>query len=177
MIESVPHRFEALLDADPTAPAVVLVRPDGRERVWVRAAVEHRAVRLAGACAAAGVPAGVRLAFRGHGLLDRMATAWYALATGRLLVDGDADFTVDDEILRVSELEPRPYLLRACVRSSEPAAWLPGLLTHGELLRRALGGCLPSTPMGVVVTALATGRPLRVEPRPAEISLSLVYAA
>ena len=70
MNTTVPRRFESLLERDPYSPAVVLIRPGARDRVWVRAAVEHRAVRIAGVCSLLGLASQARVAFSGHGAVN-----------------------------------------------------------------------------------------------------------
>ena len=169
MFATVPHRFTALLEEDPFAPALVLTRTGSRDRIWVRAAVEHRAVRIAGACAKRAVPFQARVAFTGHGTLDRLAASLFVLATGRILVDSpDADFVIDDEICRESEVSASPaYVLRCVTRSSD----------HGELYRVAIGGRLPDSDFGRAIESLALGVPVQVQGDQAVELRPLVYAA
>ena len=179
MFATVAHRFTALLEEDPFAPALVLTRTGSRDRIWVRAAVEHRAVRIAGACAKRAVPFQARVAFTGHGTLDRLAASLFVLATGRILVDSpDADFVIDDEICRESEVSASPaYVLRCVTRSSDHAAVVTGLLTHGELYRVAIGGRLPDSDFGRAIESLALGVPVQVQGDQAVELRPLVYAA
>lgn len=164
MIASVPRCFESMLEREPDAPAVVLVRPGGRDRVWVRAAVEHRAVRIAGVCARVGLAPHASVAIACQGALDRLAAAWFVLATGRILVlAGEADFTIDDELCRQSEIRTEPYSIRCVVQPTDPAALLPAPVPHNELLRLVFSNALPAeSPLVQAVHALATGRPLEI---------------
>lgn len=178
MISTVPRRFESLLERDPFAPALVLTRVGSRDRVWVRAAVEHRAVRLAGACALRGLASHARVAFTGHGALDRLAVSLFVLSTGRILVEaGEADFAIDDEICRQAEVRSTPYTLRCTVQSGDPAADFTRLLSHGELFRQVIGGRAPASEMGRAVASLALGEPLIVQGDIAVDLRALVYAA
>ena len=171
MIDTVTGRFERLLMRDPFAPAVVMVRPGARDRVWVRAAIEHRAVRLAGLCTWAGLPSSAHVAFEGSNALDRMAAAFFILCSGRtLVIDGGAhgvadhvaDMAIDDAFLAHPRGLVPPFTLRGISRSCDPAALLPRPVTHGELAAMVLAGRPPDGPMGEVLTALATGEPLAV---------------
>lgn len=178
MNTTVPRRFETLLERDPYAPAVVLVRPGARDRVWVRAAVEHRAVRIAGVCSLLGLPSQARVAFSGHGALDRMAAAWFVLATGRVLVEGtDADFLIDDALCRQSEIRTEPYTLRCTVQTSDPAAAMPTPMSHRDLLRLLMAGRAPETDLGQALQALALGEPLVLHAHADADPRALVYAA
>jgi hypothetical protein len=178
MNTTVPRRFESLLERDPYSPAVVLIRPGARDRVWVRAAVEHRAVRIAGVCSLLGLASQARVAFSGHGALDRMAAAWFVLATGRVLVEGtDADFEIDDALCRQSEIRTEPYSLRCTVQTSDPAVAMPTPHSHRELLRMLMSGRAPESDLGLALQALALGEPLLLHAAPDADPRALVYAA
>jgi hypothetical protein len=166
-IDSLPDTFARLIERDPGAPAVVLRRGEGRERIWTRAAVEHRAVRIAALCADLGLAADARVAITGHGALDVVATAFFLLATGRVLTTPeDAVLVVDDALLaRAHELR-QPYTLRAVVFGRDAAARLGGAtFTHTGLLRAALrhDARLGDDLLGRCLHALATGEPLVVD--------------
>jgi hypothetical protein len=183
MVTTVPRRFETLLETDPTAPALVLVRAGARDRVWIRAAVEHRAVRLAGAFARAGLPGDARVRFTGTGALDRLAVTYFALATGRVLLDdGVVDagaFVVDDAALRSAAIAAEPYTLRTIVRSSDAALALPAIRTHGEVFRAIMAGHALASEIGRAIESLALGEPLVIDAAStaAEELRALVYAA
>jgi hypothetical protein len=183
MITTVPRRFETLLEAEPMAPALVLVRSGARDRVWIRAAVEHRAVRLAGAFARAGLSGRARIRFAGAGALDRLAVAYFALATGRVLLDDGVDdpgaFVVDDDALRAAAIAAEPYALRSVVRSSDPALALPAVCSHGEVFRAVMAGHPFDSAIGRAIESLALGEPLVIDAGGTESTelRALVYAA
>lgn len=178
MLATVPDRFASLLDEDPFAPALVLTRIGSRDWIWVRAAVEHRAVRLAGACISRGLATHGRVIFTGSGALDRLAASLFVLSTGRILVDAaEADFAIDDAICRESEVWSNPYMLRCTVQPSDRAAVFTHLLDHGTLFRQAMGRCLAETDAGQAIESLALGEPLLVRGDRAADARHLVYAA
>jgi hypothetical protein len=171
-IDSLPASFEQLIWTDPAAPAVVLRRRDGRDRIWTRAAVEHRAVRIGALCAALGLAADARVAIAGHGALDVLASAWYVLATGRLLCEpAEAQFTLDDAVLARAVGLHEHYALRCAVMALHPAARLGGAtftqqgLLHAvvredvRLERGLLARCLHALATGEPVVVEATGLP------------------
>ncbi len=164
--DSLPACFEHLIWSDPGAPAVVLRRPGGRDRIWTRAAVEHRAVRIGALCAGLGLAADARVAITGHGALDVLAAAWYVLATGRLLCDGAAPFALDDATLARADGLREHYALRCAVMAFDAAAHLGGTAYgHRALLHAVLRDEVAAD--GLLLSrclrALATGAPVVVE--------------
>lgn len=135
--ETLPGRFESRLDEDPFAAAVTLRRPNGVVRVWTRAAVEHRAVRVGAFCAQEGLAAGARVAVTASGALDALAVVWFTLASGRVLATPDlADFVVDDQRLAGVPRLQEGYTLRSLVLPKDPAlAFRDEVVDHAALTK------------------------------------------
>ena len=179
MIRSVPQQFEGLIEAAPLAPAVILVRPDRPDRVWVRAAVEHRAARVAAVCASLGLSSGAQVALELKGALDRLAAAYYVLATGRVLVPpGPNAFILDARVISQSEVRAAPYALRSGARSADLATTIPRPLAHADLFALLLErGGPEDDPVWQALLGLATGKPLVVQADDDAAPWALVYAA
>lgn len=165
-IDSLPACFERLIEMQPSAPAVILRRPGRRDRVWNRAAVEHRAVRIGMLCADLGLAADAAVAIAGHGALDVMGAAYFILATGRILTDApDAALVLDDALLARADVLREPYRLRCVVHGSDAAAHLGGdRFTQAQLLRAARRSAPEDA--GLLwrgLYALATGKPFVVD--------------
>jgi hypothetical protein len=167
--DSVPGCFEGLLGAEPHAPAVILVRADGRRRVWTRAAVEHRAVRLGAYIAGRHLGRNDAVAVTTTGALDTMAAVYLLLASGRRLASpGDALHRIGDEDFATADLGSQRYQI-ACAVVGGDAAMLSGgrFIRHRDLLARASNGRVePGLQPDLVaraLVALATGAPLTVE--------------
>ncbi len=77
--ETLPARFEGKLLKDPYAPAIVLELESGRIRRWSRAAVEHRALRVASICLSRGTSTDARVGIVTTNRLDAMAAAYFTL--------------------------------------------------------------------------------------------------
>jgi hypothetical protein len=170
--DSLPASFEQLIRTDPSAPAVILRRRDGRDRIWTRAAVEHRAVRIGALCARLGLAANAHVAIVGQGVLDVLAAAWYVLATGRVLCEaGAAQFTLDDATLARADGLREHYALRCAVMAFDTAARLGGgaytqlglldavLREEPRLGANLLSRCLRALATGEPVVVEAAGRP------------------
>lgn len=164
---TLPARFEDLLEADPFAPAVILVRPRRRDRLWARAAVEHHAIRIAGLCATLGLGPRDDVAICAGGALDVMATAWFVLASGRALTTADDALLLDDDRLAHARTISDDYALYSFAKPGDVALRLRDrTLTHATLLD-ALDGDDPVPPevsplLWAGLRALCTGEPLRV---------------
>ena len=173
MIRSVPQQFEGLIEAAPLAPAVILVRPDRPDRVWVRAA------RVAAVCASLGLSSGAQVALELKGALDRLAAAYYVLATGRVLVPpGPNAFILDARVISQSEVRAAPYALRSVARSDDLATTIPRPLAHADLFALLLErGGPEDDPVWQALLGLATGKPLVVQADDDAAPWALVYAA
>lgn len=119
---TLPGRFEALLDDNPLAPSIILTRPNGRKRVWARAAIEHRAVRIGAYCASVGLPVGARVKIHARGALNVLSGIFFILASGRILAhQGPTDLTLDELILANLASISGSYTLRNIALPSEQA--------------------------------------------------------
>ncbi len=166
MRETIPGRFESHLSEDPYAPAVVVYGDLGRVRRWTRAAIEHRALKVATFCAAHGVAADARVCVSTADPVDAMACAYFVLATGRALaVAEEADLVLDAEALASPFGIDPEYALCAVASPEDPASYAPERLLHDELAERV--EVARSTGLGrdldAVLDALWRGTPFRVD--------------
>ncbi len=174
-MESVPSRFEQLLFDVPDAPAVVRVRKGGRRRVWSRAAVEHRAIRVAIYCTEQGLAAGARVSVAATDPVDRMGAIFFVLASGRILSSPErADLVLSPDTFGWTLGETQEdYLLRSVVAPGDPALDFGELLSHAELAEALLTRePLFESPLQRAAQALLTGEPLVFGPADAESASS-----
>ena len=138
-VSTIPHFAEALLAEAPEAPALVLRRAGARDRVWCRAAVEHRAVGIAGFCVAQGLRANAAVLITAVGPLDVMAAVWFVLATGRRLGGlPDAAFALDDAAFQRARADRADYTLCTTVGPADPALAEPAGWSHERLMGAVL---------------------------------------
>ncbi|MCB9535085.1 MAG: hypothetical protein H6704_02390 [Myxococcales bacterium] len=170
MAPTVPARFEHLLSEDPFAAAVVLERGGAPDRVWNRAAIEHRATVIGGLCAALGLGATAPVAVRVRSAVDCIAAVHFVLASGRsLAAEAEGAFVIDDHLLGRMGAQRHPYTLCTAVGPADRALEGAAPWSHARLLS-ALGSGVPvpvAPAVGRALGVLVSGKAWRVQGRAA----------
>jgi hypothetical protein len=170
MAPTVPAQFERLLSDEPLAAAVVLERGGAPDRVWNRAAIEHRATIIGGLCAARSLAAGAPVRVRVRSAVDCIAAVYFALATGRpLAAEAEDAFVIDDRLLLRLGAQRHRYTLCTAVGPADRALEGPAPWSHARLLSAMTSGApVPVSPaVGRALGVLVTGKPWRVAGRAA----------
>lgn len=179
MAPSVPAQFERLLAQDPLAPAVVLERVGVPDRVWNRAAVEHRATILGGLCADRGLTSDAPVVVRVQSAVDCIAAVYFALATGRpLAAEAEGAFVIDDALLGRLGAQRHPYTLCTAVVPADRALLGAATWSHARLLNAVLTGAPVPVSPGVAraLDVLVSGQAWQVKGRAAADSRSVSAA-